>query len=589
MNYKLRGNFSLDPDEGLNDMLVARGVAPEDLEKFKNPSRETCEIDWHNLDNIEDGVELLHSYLAKNARICFVIDADADGFTSSAIIWSYIKELYPNADLSFKCQEGKRHGLKHLTSTFVYDDHYDLVVCPDSSTNDVEYIKQIRESGTSVLVIDHHDADEGVTYDCYPDGCVLINNMMSEKYSNKQLCGAGMAYKFCQALDCFYGVSLADKFLDLTALGEVADIMNKTNVETNYLIEEGLKHLKTPIISHSLVANSRDGKNFPFERVTSNDLAFIVGPLINSVTRMGTVEDNELMFRAFVDPYAEEPSTKYHAKPGEYESNVEHLVRYAKNTCKKNQDQIKRDSVVAIANMVSAQGRDKHSIVIVSLPNNSSIPPSIRGVIAAELVDYYGKPIMIGSESSDGSMLNGSIRGNDNFKAVPNFKEFLEGSGLMEYIAGHANAAGFSVKTKNIDKLLEYADAHIDLDGLETVSVVDYVLDNRNASTFPLLWNIAHSLRYFGNGLDDPLVVLTNFSAKNFQVMGKDMSTVKINHNHVDLIRFKDLDFVDQIENAPPGTTLTVMGKLSINYFNGNEYLQLKPEIVEYNAGDYDF
>ena len=77
-----------------------------------NPNSATCELDPHDLENIDAAAEMLLRHLRKNSNILFIVDADADGFTSSSILWLYIKHIFPEANLEFTVHEHKQHGLE---------------------------------------------------------------------------------------------------------------------------------------------------------------------------------------------------------------------------------------------------------------------------------------------------------------------------------------------------------------------------------------------------------------------------------------------------------------------------------------------
>ena len=88
MKYRLRNNFTKNPDEALEEILKNRGV--EDINNFLHPTKD-CELNPYSLKNVREGADLLLRHLRKNNKILFVVDCDADGFTSSAILWLYIK------------------------------------------------------------------------------------------------------------------------------------------------------------------------------------------------------------------------------------------------------------------------------------------------------------------------------------------------------------------------------------------------------------------------------------------------------------------------------------------------------------------
>ena len=103
--------------------------------------------------------------------------------------------------------------------------------------------KVLKDKGIDVLVIDHHEAEDG-----YSQNAVVINNQLSENYPNKQLSGVGMVYKFCKALDGILGLDFADSYLDLVALGNISDMVSMKSEETRYFVKKGLNNVVNPFL-----------------------------------------------------------------------------------------------------------------------------------------------------------------------------------------------------------------------------------------------------------------------------------------------------------------------------------------------------
>ena len=226
MNYKLRNvNQPKNVETCLEDILTLRGV--EDIDSFLNPSKD-CELRPYDLENIELGASMLLNHLQKNSKICFVVDCDADGYTSSAILWNYIKSIYPEANLHFTVHDHKQHGLSDKIEWLTDVEQFDLVVCPDSASYDVEHHFRLQEVNTDVLCLDHHEQmfdEDGNPIVSTASNTVVINNQLSPRYANKTLCGAGVVYKFCQVLDHMLGISQASNYVDLVSLGLISGAM----------------------------------------------------------------------------------------------------------------------------------------------------------------------------------------------------------------------------------------------------------------------------------------------------------------------------------------------------------------------------
>ena len=323
MKYKLRNKYSTNPDKALKEILIDRGVT--DIEHFMNPSEE-CELNPFNLTNIDAAADMLLMHLRRNSKILFIVDADCDGFTSSSILWLYIKHTFPEVELEFTVHEHKQHGLDDKIDWITDEARWDLVIVPDAGSYDIKEHRALGELGMDVLVLDHHEQlydDQGNPVISDLPTTVVVNNQLSPNYSNKSLCGAGVVYKFCEVLDSKLGISLAHNYIDLAALGEIADVMDRTNVETNYIMIEGLKNIHNEgfrTLIESQAYSLKDKAVSPYVGLTPIDIAFYIAPLINAITRVGTIKEKEAMFYCFIEPDKPLQSTKRGAKIGDIEN-----------------------------------------------------------------------------------------------------------------------------------------------------------------------------------------------------------------------------------------------------------------------------
>ena len=247
MGYELIGeNDILNPRE---QILKNRGITEELL----NVGEEAVE-DYEHYDNIIEGCELLMKHIEEGNKILIIMDSDVDGLTSSSLLINYICEMFPTANIVSKYHEGKQHG---LSSDIIVDNDVNLVIIPDAGTNDKKEIKELYERGIEVLVIDHHEL-EGE----YPQYGVIINNQTSERVENKSLSGVGVVYKFLCAFAETYFLDYPYEFIDMVALGNIADAVDTRSAETRYYIKEGLKHIKNPFFK-SLIEEKKLGELKP--------------------------------------------------------------------------------------------------------------------------------------------------------------------------------------------------------------------------------------------------------------------------------------------------------------------------------------
>ena len=590
MKYKLRGNFSNNLNTVLDEILINRGVEEEKLNLFKNPNKEDCDNCAYWLDNIEDGVKQLLWHLENNKKICFVVDADADGYTSSAILWLYVRKVYPQANLFFTVHKGKQHGLSDKVDYFLKE-NYDLVICPDAASFDTEYQKILNDGGINILVIDHHIPPSNFIVEEIPKNTIVINNQLSEKYPNKTLCGAGMVYKFCQVLDDILQVNYADNFLDLVALGEISDVMTKTEIETNYLIEKGLKNIRNKGFQTLIESQSyslKEKASFPYFNLNSIDIAFYISPLINAVTRVGSVAEREVMFYCFIEPNKEMASTKRGAKTGDIELAAEQTARIAKNV-KSRQDKIKEKALELIDFKIQKEGLLENNILIIELEDSDNIPSELTGLIAGACVSKYNKPCLILRRNDEG-FLRGSGRNNEHFKELPDLKSFLEESGYFEYSMGHANAQGNSIHKSKLDSFIKYSNEYFTEEAFDNCYLVDFILSAENNNIDLLLYELSKHPEYFGNGINEIEVIIKNVSLKNYLIMGQYKNHIKFTQNGVEYVRFYDEELINIVKNSD-SPTMDVYGKISLNEWGGKVTPQCNISDYEINSplNKYDF
>lgn len=197
----------------LSNLLVARGV--EDVEKYIKPTSDYL-LDPSLLKNIAIASALyLRVVLQPRSRILLIVDPDVDGFTSAAIIYQYTHMVNCHCQIDYWLHEGKAHGLQdHIDKLMTENVQYDLIILPDSSSNDLRYHDMLEEIHIPCLVLDHHITDVQ-----FSENAIVVNNQTSPNYSNKDLTGAGVVYQFCRYIDGRIQQNWANNFIDLAAVG----------------------------------------------------------------------------------------------------------------------------------------------------------------------------------------------------------------------------------------------------------------------------------------------------------------------------------------------------------------------------------
>ena len=579
MKYRLRQNApSKDIHTCIQEILRQRGV--KNIEGYMYPSKK-YENDPFLLDNVRTATDRLLEHVRNKSSILIITDADTDGYCSASILWLYLKDFFPDIDLKFICHEHKAHGLEDIIDD-IENAGFDLVLIPDAGSGDEEYYQRLKNIGTECIYIDHHEAET------YCLSAIGVNNQLSANYPNKSLCGAGVIYKFCQVLDSILSPEnpRAPYYLDLVALAEIADCMSPQNPETQYYITEGLKHINNQFFKTLIEAQS-----YSLFKVSQDlnyiKIAFYIAPIINAMVRVGSMEEKRQMFLAFIEPNLLIQSEKRGAKEGDMVDICSEVVRKATNA-KARQNRIKDKATELLDARIQKEGLLDNKILIIEVKDKDNIPQELRGLIAAQFTNKYHRPAMIGKVNDEG-YFRGSLRGSESFAEVPDFKAFLDKSGLMEQVAGHANAAGISIKKSLISDLIDYANNHISDAGLDNIYDVDYIF--KASEDFAQLGLIlASNENYWGNEIKEPTLVVERipFNSRNVMLMGEKKDSVKISYNGVDYIRFKDEDFAQLISGMGSGD-ITVYGRTNKNVYYNKTSLQVFIDDYEVFDTKFDF
>ena len=271
MEYQLI-NKPISRLQEIEQILMNRGIPLIDVYRYLHTSPVDI-IPPTEIANIKEGASLLVKHISQNSKVMLQIDSDCDGFTSFAVFMNYLNNLFPafvQNNIVYKTHKGKSHGID--IDEIPKDTK--LVIALDASSNEYEIHKKLREAGMDVLIIDHHEATEVSPYAC------VINNQLCD-YPNKSLSGVGMVYKFCCYLDQLLGVDHADKYLDLVALGMIADMMDLRYFETKHLIQLGCENIRSPFIKMMMARNEYSIKG----QLTPFTVGFYIAPYINAVAR----------------------------------------------------------------------------------------------------------------------------------------------------------------------------------------------------------------------------------------------------------------------------------------------------------------
>ena len=567
MNYKVytrNQEFNI-----LEQVLYNRGiVSPQQMREFIAPDEKVVQSEYF-LSNIEEAAKELCRNLAHQNKIYIQVDSDCDGYTSSAVLINYLHRIFPATvenNIIYNVHEDKHHGI----NVDAIPEGVKLVIAPDSSSNENDLHKKLSERGIHIIILDHHQAiaDES-------DPSIIVNNQMCN-YPNKALSGVGIVYKFCKVLDNIFHVSYADDYLDLVSLGMTADMMDLREPETHYYIIKGAENIKNIFYNKMIEKQEYSMKGV----VNPFTISWYIAPLINAVTRSGTLDEKKMVFEAFLDYQAIQviPSTKRGAK-GQDELKVEQALRLVTNI-KSRQEKTKKDILDKILPTIDAESTDPILVILFPEP----IDENLNGLLANQLMGMFHKPTFVLNgyydETKDNDLyFRGSARGFESAK-VHDWRKYVEDSGYAEYAEGHEFAFGVSFEADSLKYFIEKTKQDLGTDN-QSFYQVDFSYLTSDKFDKDIL-DLGHLQGLWGQNVQEPLVVIEKvaLTQNDIQLLGKGTLKITIPGHSTSCIKFGGEDaYNDLIKYLPEVDSriyVSLLGTCAVNEYYGNEYPQIK-------------
>ena len=575
----------------LKELLIDRQLIPANDEDYQaryfSPKKDNLE-DFALLDNIMAGAECLEKHIKNKSRIYLVVDSDIDGFTSSAILYNYLMENFEDINIEYHIPDGKEHGLDTIMPLLEHEQKYDLIILPDSSSNDYECHKKLNEMGYEILILDHHEAEK------YSENAIVINNQLSKNYPNKSLSGVGVVYKFLQLLDERNGFNSADSFLDMVAVGECGDMMDLNTLENRFISDYGFSHLKNEGLRQLIKLQGYSIFGVKLEEITDSFLdnasitpinaAFYIAPLVNALIRVGSSKEKELLFQSFIKGKDIVPSTKRGHK-GETETIAEQSARNCYNA-RNRQNKEKEKALELLDIQISNDCLDDNKILILNA-DDIDVSNTLTGLCAMGVAAKYKKPVLLGRINKEG-YLKGSMRGRGESE-LKDFRSFLLSSGYMDYVEGHNNAAGFAIKESDVSKLYDYANKELaNINFNEGFYEADFIVNGNCSYLNEMIFDLWKGKNIYGQNCPEPIIITQNLTIRpdNIKIIGAYKDTVKITFNNTTFMKFKAKELIEQLQNYPGGFIATIVGRPSVNSWNGIETPQILIEDIEINKID---
>ncbi len=495
-------NCGVDPFAAY--LLVARGLTDAFLvESFLY---DTDISDPFTLPDMEKACERIKSAIDSNEKITIFGDYDADGVTSTALLYSYLSRKGANVDYYVPDRAEEGYGMSISAIEALKERGTSLIITVDNGISALEEIEKAKELSIDVVVTDHHQAGERL-----PEAVAVVDPHRKDcSLEFREWAGVGVAFKLVSALENTDAYDLLEKYGDILAIGTIADIVSLKG-ENRILVRSGLAVLNDSLINgtirkglKALIDESGSAKN-----MTSMNAAFRIAPRINAAGRMGSAdraikllltEDDEearLLAEEIGSANAQRQATE-----GEITETAEKYIE--------NHPEIKYSRVIVV------DGENWHQGVI--------------GIVASRLCERYGKPCIVISKSGEFSKGSGrSIDGFSLYEALSFCKDIL-----VQY-GGHKLAAGLTIKTEKIDEfrrmINEYAEKNE-----QSLPVLRLDCKLNPASVNLEMLSVINLLEPFGAENPQPLFGLFNMKITGIQPVGNNKHIrLTVNRNGVSL------------------------------------------------------
>jgi len=433
------GDQGFRPDDLVDQLLLARGVVREDLERHRSPTLRGFMPDPSLFRDMDKAAIRLADAVEAGERVTIFGDYDVDGATSAALLVRLLRDLglRPEAYIPDRLMEG--YGPSGEALVRIADGGTRLIVTVDCGAQAFEALAMARAAGADVIVCDHHKCAASL-----PDGFAIVNpnrlDEADEAAAHGHLAAVGVAFLLGAAVlrllrgRGFFATRPEPKLidlLDLVALGTVADVAQLRGLNRAF-VTQGLKIMSGR--RNTGLAALADAARLT-RAPTSTDLGFALGPRINAGGRVGK-SDLGVRLLTTEDPAEAQAISAELNRLNEERRAIEVAVCEAAEA------------------LVSTQGN--RAVALVAAPGWH---PGVIGIVAGRLKERLGRPAIVVAldEAGVGKGSGRSISGVDLGAAVLAAKD----SGLLVAGGGHAMAAGLTVAGDKLDALADFLDSRL--------------------------------------------------------------------------------------------------------------------------------
>lgn len=538
-------------------LLFSRGIKTDkEIYEFLHPL-EMTPYDPNVFVDMEKTIERLSNAVDNNEKIVIYGDFDADGVTSTSLLYKTFKYLGADVNYFIPDRDKQGHGfdtkaLVKLMTTVKPK----VIISVDCGISDVEAVNFINSFKIDVIITDHHEAPEEL-----PKAFAIINpkapNALDENLTAKDiesltsLAGVGVAFKVAQGLLKHYNkTEFVYEILPFVAVGTISDIVPLIG-ENRYLVTKGLELISQG--KHYGIKRLLESAGYKVEKgITSENIAFGVAPRINASGRLDTVED---AVKILISDNKQE-----------IETSVISL-----NNFNKVRQELCQNMFLEAEEMLKQEGNRNPAIILYKPEWHIGI----IGIVASKLVEKYYKPTFLMTYSEETQQFRCSARG---VEGLSLYDIISANSELLDGFGGHKLAAGlyFSKEKSSFEQVKSALNKTLKemLNGQELKPFIDV-----DTEVYPTDINVElveeiSQMEPFGASNPSPIFAMKNLKIKEKRLMGENKDhlrlTVQSGTCEFTCVRWQMGDI-----SLVPGDMIDIAFHPQINEYNGNTSVQL--------------
>lgn len=554
--WRIKENQSVEKSL-IKRLLFSRGIKTDkEIYEFLHPL-EMTPYDPNVFVDMEKTIERLSNAVDNNEKIVIYGDFDADGVTSTSLLYKTFKYLGADVNYFIPDRDKQGHGfdtkaLVKLMTTVKPK----VIISVDCGISDVEAVNFINSFKIDVIITDHHEAPEEL-----PKAFAIINpkapNALDENLTAKDiesltsLAGVGVAFKVAQGLLKHYNkTEFVYEILPFVAVGTISDIVPLIG-ENRYLVTKGLELISQG--KHYGIKRLLESAGYKVEKgITSENIAFGVAPRINASGRLDTVED---AVKILISDNKQE-----------IETSVISL-----NNFNKVRQELCQNMFLEAEEMLKQEGNRNPAIILYKPEWHIGI----IGIVASKLVEKYYKPTFLMTYSEETQQFRCSARG---VEGLSLYDIISANSELLDGFGGHKLAAGlyFSKEKSSFEQVKSALNKTLKemLNGQELKPFIDV-----DTEVYPTDINVElveeiSQMEPFGASNPSPIFAMKNLKIKEKRLMGENKDhlrlTVQSGTCEFTCVRWQMGDI-----SLVPGDMIDIAFHPQINEYNGNTSVQL--------------